>query len=162
MKLAVLLNDDMAGKLTKFFTGCYAHHTCWVDEEAGLVYDQSFLMRRRYWPKPSYSEEDIYMFDFPLVTREYLEERLTRDNTIYGWRDYALFGFKWLYKLIGKPVPNINGKICSETNNEDLVVCGYETPWRLEDAPPSPCELLKWLINTHKLENIKFIKGTKK
>lgn len=149
MKLGIVFNQNKYnGKLTKFFTGCYAYHTLWVDEEKGLMYDRSLLRRRRTWPK--YKDDEVLLYDFPNVTREYLEDRLTNDNSKYGYVDYILFGFRWFYHLLGKPTRNAKGKICSEETNEDLRANGYETPWDLDGEPPSPCDIYRWLNETKK------------
>ena len=48
MKLAIIYNEHkFSGKLTKFFTGSYAYHVAWVDEEAGFMYYIHLLFRRR-------------------------------------------------------------------------------------------------------------------
>lgn len=144
MKLGIIFNQNKYnGKLTKFFTGCYAYHTVWVDEEAGLMYDMNMIRRRRYWPR--YNADEVLLFDFPEVTREYLEEKLTSDSNGYGYLDYILFGFRWFYHLIGKPTRNQSGVICSEMTNIDLRNCGVVTPWELNSAPPSPCDIYNWV-----------------
>lgn len=145
MKLAIIFNSEkLSGRLTKIFTGCYAYHTAWVDEDAGLVYDMNLLRRRRAWPR--YKTSQVILIDFPQVTRDYLEDRLTKDNSRYGFRDYALFAVRWAYHLVGKSTRNAGGKICSEMCNEDLIACGVETPWMLSDQPPSPCDLFRWAM----------------
>ncbi len=143
MLLAIIHNSDkFSGKLTKFFTGCYAYHTAWVDPEAGLMYDMSLLRRRRTWPR--YKGSQVRLYKVPQVTRDYLEYRLTHDNDRYGYIDYILFGFRWAYHLVGKSTRNAGGQICSEMTNEDLIASGVETPWLLTDAPPSPCDIQRW------------------
>ncbi len=144
MKLGLVFNHNkINGKATKFFTGCYAYHTIWVDEENGLMYDMSLLRRRRAWPK--YRDDEVLLFDFPEVTRELMEYKLTHDTTHYGVVDYILFGFRWVYHLLGKPTRNAKGKICSEITNEDLIDSGVITPWKKTDAPPSPCDIYMWV-----------------
>lgn len=143
MKLGIVFNHNKwNGKLTKLFTGCYAYHTVWVDEEAMIMYDMNKLRRKRPWPR--YKDDEILLFDFPEVTREYLEIKNNTDDTQYGYIDYILFGFRWLYHLIGKPTRNAGGMICSEMSNIDLWNCGVTTPWNPKDAPPSPCDLYRW------------------
>ncbi len=147
MKLAIFLDKKtFLGKLCKFFTGCYAYHTAFVDEELGLIYDRTFLFRRRQWPNSKHKDATIYLFDFPNVTQEFLEHKLTTDADHYDIFAFLLFGVRKFYHLVGKPTRNMNGKICSEEENEYLKECGYETPWSLEEHPPSPCDLLKWAI----------------
>lgn len=152
MLLAVISNPDkFSGKLTYFFTGCHAYHVAWVDEGAGLIYDMNLLRRRRAWPR--YAEATVELWDFPQVTSDYQEHRLTHDSRAYGWKDYLLFGFRWAYHLIGKITRNAGGVICSEMVNEDLIACGVETPWLLSDEPPSPCDIRRWLMATHEIHN---------
>ena len=149
MKLGVVFNQNKwNGKLTKLFTGCYAYHTIWVDEELGFMYDMNKLRRKRRWPR--YKQDEVLLFDFPQVTREYLEEATLTDDTTYGYLDYILFGFRWFYHLIGKPTRNAGGQICSEVTNKDLWKCGVKTPWNPKDAPPSPCDIYRWLNETKK------------
>ncbi len=145
MKIAIILNTgNLSGKLTKFFTGCYAYHTAWVDENAGLMYDMNLLRRRRKWPH--YPDAQVALFDSPTdVTREYLEEKLTSDENRYGVLDYLMFALRWLYHLVGKSTRNAGGVICSEMVNNDIWACGGTTPWQPGDAPPSPCDILHWL-----------------
>ena len=152
MKLAVFSDSgSLLGKLCKFFTGCYAYHTAWVDEDLGLIYDRSFLFRRREWPRIKHKKATVHLFDFPNVTQAYLEEQLTKDGTRYGVVDFVLFAVRKFYHVIGRPTRNAGGKICSDEQNEHLRGCGYETPWPLDLAPPSPCDLLKWASSTYPL-----------
>lgn len=144
MKLVVLFNSDkLLGKLTKLFTGCYAYHTAWVSDK--VMYDIHWTRRRRLWPG-KYSSDTYLVFDFPKVTQEYLEKKLTEDETKYSYLDYFLFCLRPFYHLFGYSTRNYNGMICSEMMNIDLRFCGYETPWDLKDPPPSPCDLYRWLI----------------
>lgn len=143
MKLAIIFNDQkFSGKLTRFFTGCHAYHVAWVDEDSGLMYDQHLIRRRREWPR--YHEAQVLLLDFPQVTREYLESRLTQDGSVYGWLDYLLFSVRPLYHLFGRSTRNAGGVICSEMVNNDLWACGVRTPWDEFEAPPSPCDLFRW------------------
>ena len=65
MKLAFALNEKkLAGKLTKFWTGCSAYHSFWVDEANGKMYDQHLIRRRRLWPHYG-SITTIIMIDVP-------------------------------------------------------------------------------------------------
>jgi len=155
MKLAIIFNQDkLSGKLTRFFTGCYAYHTAWVDEDAGKMYDMHWIRRRRLWPH--YDPGEYLLYDFPMVTREYLEHELDVDESWYGAPDYTLFAWRWfkdrarfvlrpLYHLFGQSTKNANGVICSEMINIDVINCGGDTPWALDEAPPSPCDWYQYL-----------------
>ena len=145
MKLAVIFNQDrIFGKLTKIFTGCYAYHVGWVDEERGLFYDMNFINRRRPWPR--YRGSNVMLFDVPEVTREYLEHQLTHEESIYGFLEYSLFLVRPIYHLFGKSTRNAGGLICSEKCNNDMRNCGVWTPWEKSDAPPSPCDLYRFMM----------------
>lgn len=144
MKLGIVFNPNkFSGKLTKFWTGCYAYHVVWVDEERGLMYDMNLLRRRRKWPH--YGEAEVLLFDFPKVTQEFLEEKLSSDDSVYGWKDYLLFSLRPLYHLLGKNTRNAGGVICSEMTNNDIWECGDTTPWPVNGPPPSPCDFYNWL-----------------
>lgn len=144
MKLGVVFNHNKwNGRLTKLFTGCYAYHTIWVDEDQGYLYDMNLIRRRRFWPR--YTADEVLLYDFPEVTKEYLEYKLSSDDTKYGYFDYILFGFRKIFHLFGKPTRNAGGIICSEMTNIDLKACGVNTPWKLEEAPPSPCDIYRWV-----------------
>lgn len=143
MKLAVVFNHrKWSGRLTKWFTGCYAYHVAWVDEDAGLMYDQHLIRRRRVWPR--YPDAEVLLFDFPSVTREHLERMLSTDGHTYGWRDYVLFALRPVYHVFGRSTRNAYGVICSEMVNNDLRACGVVTPWHEFAPPPSPCDLYRW------------------
>ena len=143
MKLAFALNDQkISGKLTKFWTGCYAYHSFWHDDE--YMYDQHLIRRRRLWPHYG-SKTTIISFDVPEVTRQFLEQKLNDDDSWYGWQDYLLFALRPIFHLFGKSTPNAGGVICSEMTNNDMVDCGVVTPWAKDGAPPSPCDQLKWM-----------------
>lgn len=145
MKIAIICNPNkLSGRLTRLFTGCTAYHVAWVDEEGGAMYDMNLLRRRRKWPY--YPEGLVLLFDAPTaVTVAYLEAQLTSDENRYGITDYLLFALRPLYHLFGKSTRNAGGVICSEMVNNDIRACGGETPWRPNDAPPSPCDLYGWL-----------------
>jgi hypothetical protein len=147
MKIAVIFNQDkFSGRLTRFFTGCYAYHLVFVDEEMGRMYDMNLLRRRRLWPH--YNEENYLLFDAPgNVTREYLEHMLDTDKNRYGVIDYCLFALRPLFHLFGKSTRNAGGVICSEMVNIDIRACGGVTPWELDDPPPSPCDFFKFLVS---------------
>ena len=147
MKLAIIFNDrKLSGWLTRVFTGCYAYHCAWVDEEAGHMYDMHLIRRRRVWPY--YDEGQVLLFDVPGVPREYLEHQLSTDTNTYGFVDYLLFGLRGFCHLVGRSTRNAGGVICSEMVNTDLAANGLWTPWSPADAPPSPCDLHQWLIQT--------------
>lgn len=145
MKLAIVFNDHkLSGWLTKIGTGCYAYHAFWVDEDAGLMYDMHLIRRRRIWPH--YQEGQVILFDAPAnVTSKYLEDQLNSDENRYGVGDYILFLLRPFFHLFGKSTPNVGGLICSEMVNLDIWNCGGTTPWSVEVAPPSPCDLYRWL-----------------
>lgn len=148
VKLAIIFNDHkLSGRLTRFFTGCSAYHTAWVDEEAGLLYDMHLIRRRRPWPH--YPEARVALFEPPVpVSREFLEERLTADDSTYGVIDYCLFALRPLFHLFGRSTRNAGGVICSEMINDDLRACGAATPWPPEGEVPSPCDLYRWISET--------------
>ena len=143
--LAIIFNDrKLSGWLTRLFTGCYAYHVVWVDEGAGRMYDMNLIRRRRPWPH--YPADQVAMYDAPVtITREYLEDSLTRDGSRYGVLDYLLFALRPLFHLVGRSTRNAGGVICSEMVNGDIWATGGETPWRPDGAPPSPCDLYRWL-----------------
>lgn len=144
-KLAIFFNQDsLSGKLTKIFTGSYAYHVAWVCEKEDKSFDMHLIRRRRLWSKLKINKTYIE-YDFPMVTFEYLDWRNDTDTSTYGFVDYLLFALKPFYHLFGKSTRNKNGKICSEMINDDLRVCGYTTPWRIVDAPPSPADIERWL-----------------
>jgi hypothetical protein len=149
IKLAVIFGPQhWDAALLRLFTGCVAYHVAWVDEERGLMYDMNLLRRRRPWP--AYTPSDnviVFLYAVPgvTITREYLEDRLTQDNSEYGVMDFVLFALRGFFHLIGKPTRNAKGVICSEMCNIDVWACGGKTPWKVEDAPPSPCDWWRWL-----------------
>lgn len=147
MKLAIILNRKrFSAKLTKLFTGCYAYHCAWVDEQQGKMWDMHLIRRRRTWPHYG-PDTEVELFDIPQVTSEYLERQLESDRNQYSIKDYLLFALRPIYHLFGKNTRNAKGLICSEMINFDMRVCGVSTPWDVMDAPPSPCDLFKWLVN---------------
>ncbi len=145
IKLALIFNEHkLSGKLTNWWTGCYAYHALWVDTERNEMYDMHLIRRRRVWP--GHYEGHYLLFDAPgNVTREYLERMLSSDENWYGFADYMLFVLRPLYHLFGKSTPNAHGTICSEMVNNDIWASGGETPWEPDDAPPSPCDLYRFL-----------------
>jgi len=147
MKIAIIFNaEKLSGKLTKFWTGCYAYHVAFVDEESGRMYDMNLLRRRRLWP--AYKPENYVLFEAPgNVTREYLEHMLDTDKNRYGVFDYCLFALRPLFHLFGKSTVNAGGVICSEMINIDVRACQGFTPWPLDAPPPSPCDWHRYLVN---------------
>ena len=145
MKIAIIFNrHKLSGRLTKFWTGCYAYHIAWVDEEAGKMWDMNLLRRRREWPH--YSEAEVLLFDSPgNVTASYLEKKLETDEATYGWKDYLLFALRPIYHLFGKSTRNQGVEICSEMVNDDIWATGGRTPWPPDGPPPSPCDLYRFL-----------------
>lgn len=144
MKLAIIFNDDkLSGRLTKFWTGCYAYHVAWVDEASSRMWDMNLIRRRRVWPH--YPADQVLLFEAPGVTVEYLEAQLDTDDNKYGWMDYLLFSLRPLFHLFGRSTPNAGGVICSEMTNVDACACGWQTPWPPDGPPPSPCDFFRWL-----------------
>ncbi len=145
MKLAIIFNQHkLSGRLTKFWTGCYAYHVAWVDEASGKMWDMNLIRRRRAWPH--YDADQVLLFDAPEnVTAAYLERRLETDDNTYGWQDYVMFALRPLFHLFGKSTPNAGGEICSEMVNDDIWVTGGSTPWPPDGPPPSPCDFYRWL-----------------
>lgn len=143
MKLAIIINDKkFMGILTKFFTGEYAYHCGWADEEMGKFYDMYKQNRIRSWP--AYRDDEVIMFDIPEVTREYLNDTYTKPIK-YSKVDFCLFALRPLYHLFGKSTRNASGKICSEAANDDMWNCGVKTPFDPKNEPPSPADLLRYL-----------------
>lgn len=139
-KLGLCYSTNWKGWLTKFFTGSHAYHVLWVTDK--YVYDMNLLRRRR--DKFTYSNI-VEVKEFEKVTESYLETMLTTDNSTYGFIDYLLFSIRPIYHLIGKSTRNSGGTICSEMVNNDLIACGYETPWNQNDEPPSPADIERWV-----------------
>jgi hypothetical protein len=148
IKVAVIFNKNkLSGKLTRFWTGCYAYHTAWVDLENNKLYDMNLIRRRKVWP--TYGEKTkVVLFDAPAnVTSAYLESQLETDKARYGVLDYCLFALRPIYHLFGRSTRNADGVICSEMLNNDIWACGGTTPFHPDAAPPSPCDLYRWLNN---------------
>lgn len=148
IKVGIIVGDpktNFLSKLTKIFTKCEAYHCVFVDEESMLCYDMYWLRRRRVWPK--YTEQQVILFDIPWVTKEYLEHRLSTDESEYGFLDYIQFLFRPLYHFFGKSTKNAGGVICSEMVNSDIIACGGTTPFDPNGEPPSPCDVYNWLLH---------------
>ena len=147
MKIAIIVGNpkkNFLSKLTSIFTQCAAYHAGFLDEETGMFYDMYWLRRRRKWPR--YDEQQVILFSEDNVTREYLEEKLSTDDSEYGFLDYLSFALKPIYHIFGKSTRNAGGLICSELIVRDIVACGGSTPFDPEGSPPSPCDLLSWLM----------------
>ena len=148
MKLAIIHADParkLSARLTQWFTGSTAYHCGFLDETDNTWFDMSWLARKALWPRYFPPVKWIVLYDFPSLTRAQCEEFLKRDSDIkYGVLDYLLFGLRPIYHLLGKSTRNAGGVICSEMVNNDLWDCGVKTPWKPIDAPPSPCDLLRW------------------
>lgn len=127
--------------LTLLFTGSTAYHVLWATDTH--IYDMNLLRRRR--PLDTYRNANVVYYDFPMVTALFLERRLTNDNSTYGFCDYLLFALRPIYHLFGKSTRNANGTICSEMVNQDLIDCGYATPWSIDSEAPSPADIERWL-----------------
>jgi hypothetical protein len=153
VKLAIIFADPekkLSARLTLFFTGCTAYHIGFVDLKKDKFYDMHLIRRRRLWSDYS-AKRDYLLFDCPgVVTSEYLELMIDTCKDLYGIWDYALFGLRGLYHLVGASTRNAGGVICSEMINMDIKTCGGDTPWLLSDEPPSPCDWLRFLRNTIK------------
>lgn len=133
-------------RLCRLFTGCYAYHAGFVHPASDRLYDMHLIRRRRIWSAYAATRTvELYPCPSP-VTREYLEDQLDTNTSRYGFRDYVRFVIRPLYLLLGVSAPNSGGVICSEMVNDDLRAAGLETPWKSEDAPPSPCDLRRWLL----------------
>ncbi len=145
MKVVFVIGDpkkNLLARLTSMFTQCPAYHVGFLDEETNMFYDMYWLRRRRKWPR--YDDNKCVMFDVPEVTREFLEEKLSIDDSSYGVVDYLMFGLRPIFHLFGKTTKNAGGMICSEMVNCDIIDCGGKTPFSKNDSPPSPCDLLRW------------------
>lgn len=114
----------------------YPYHAAFYDTEEGRYYDMHVSFRKA--PAGAYKSKTVYLFATTVeVPVAMLERQIGR--RVYGVLDVLLYvPAKWLRI-------NLPGDHCSEAINDILRLCGEETPWTMFDAPPSPCELLKWL-----------------
>lgn len=154
VKLFVVVNENnMWGKLTKFFTGCYAYHIGFAVPDSDAIYDMSFLFRKRKL-SGTYDPDRIVFFDLPegvSITERELEEevfegvrRLCHGDikaSIYGYFDYLAFGFRKIYHLFGKSTPNFGGQICSEKVESMLEAKGWTSSFV---EVPSPCDFVNY------------------
>lgn len=153
MKLAIIFNHDkILGKLTKYFTGCYAFHVAWVDLETDTVYDTNLYRRKRSW-SGLYKEDQFLLFDVPKVKRDYLEYRLNFDLSSCTLLDLIQFYSRRVYHLLGISTYNIGGVTSADMCNTDIWECGGSTPFDLDKTPPSPCDLFNWLRSRDASEN---------
>lgn len=147
LRIAIVLNKTRwNARLCRFFTGCYAYHAAFADLDTGRMYDMHLIRRRRRWLDYS-AKRDVELYPSPVsIPSKYFEDQLDDDTSRYGLVDYYLFSVRWLFHLFGKSTRNAGGVICSEMVNNDLRANGCDTPWKSEDAPPSPCDLRRWLL----------------
>lgn len=148
MKLAIIIGDpnkNLLSRLSSIFTQCPAYHVGFLDTETNMFYDMYWIRRKRAWPR--YEEQTVYLFDIEKVTSEYLEYKLSTDDSEYGFVDYLSFAFKPLFHIFGKSTKNAGGIICSEMIVNDIHACGGITPFLNSGPPPSPCDLLKWITS---------------
>lgn len=156
VKIFISFNSDkLSGKLTKFFTGCYAYHVGFAVPESKAIYDMNLLFRKIPL-KEQYVGDKMFLFDLPPgvnITEQDLQDEINRgvadlcDNgsmlkNLYGFVDYLAYGFRWVYHLFGKSTPNFQGVICSEKVNDLLIKHGWDSPFKYE--VPSPCDFAKY------------------
>jgi len=130
------------GKLTKIFTGCYAYHTAFLQEESGYIYDMYLMRRRRYWDSIKKEYEGKYLiYDSPIeILEDYFVNSILNRSDPYGFKDYLLFGLRPIYHLFGKSTRNEKGVVCSEMILEDLASNGWlDMPKEWKEIP-SPCD----------------------
>jgi hypothetical protein len=142
-KLGVLHEGGLKGWLARAFTGTAACHVFWRTDE--FVYEMFWMRRRNRADK--YDGQDVQYYDFPAVTQDFLEKRLTADDNVYGVLDFLAFFIKPVLRPFKIAVGYNGGEICSEMTNNDLRACGVETPWA--DAIPSPADFDKWLFKNN-------------
>ena len=127
----------LPAKLTKFFTKSDCFHCSFVDLYDNTFIDMNLLPRKTHWPcYTSTSYANLYPVTNPALTRAYLEHCLKyKSRTRYDFKTYMLFGFRWLYELLNKPVPNGSGAICSEMIVDWSNQVGYTFPTSPVFAP---------------------------
>ena len=144
-KIVFFLEDKgIYGFLTRRFTGCSAGHVGFLCPDSGWFYDMYLMRRRRKWPVGD--TRKVVAFDAPVqVPEQYLIDKiLDSGSEYYGFVDFLLFALRPLYRLLGRPVRNHNGIICSEMVNDDLIENGWPSFWQETSAPPSPCDLFRY------------------
>jgi hypothetical protein len=144
-KIVFFLEDKgIYGFLTRLFTGCSAGHIGFLCEGSGWCYDMFLMRRRRKWPVAD--NRKLAIFESPVeVPEQYLIDKiLDSGSEYYGFIDFLLFALRPFYRLVGRPVRNHDGIICSEMVNNDLIENGWASNWPKTSAPPSPCHLLRY------------------
>lgn len=137
----VYSKDRLSAKLTKFFTGSYCYHVGFTD--GVYFWDMHLLARRRYWDG-LYPPASVRCIESPVpVTREFLDDLITRSTDVYSFADYLLFALRPIYHLFGRSTRNQGGVICSELVSDVLVDHGWMTRFK---EVPSPADLEKALI----------------
>lgn len=149
-KIVFVINKRIInGKLTKFFTGCHCYHV-------GLLIDDKFYDvspwtgRRVADYKPTkYEHDEHFIVDSPVeINPEKLLHKIEHENVMYGFIDYFMFLFKPLRRIFPNfRMFNPHGEICSEQVNNDLIDAGWPSPWKKDEHPPSPCEMLYYFRN---------------
>lgn len=147
MKIAIIYNQNkLSGKLTKLFTGSYAYHIGFLDEESDTFYDMHLLVRKISWKAKKYKDYTLHACE---LTVDDCDCYLKRDslNIRYGVLDYMLFALRPIYHLFGKSTRNAEGWICSEMVNVWLwrKSGNKATPFHLDNNPPSPADFERWL-----------------
>lgn len=168
VQLAIIYGKPgkFSADLTQFFTGCRAYHICYVVPKSGMAYDQHLLFRRFEWAG-KYKPEQVELYDCPYpITEEELIEEMLSDidqlcnskgsiwqrllNTMYGWRDYLLWGLRPLYHALGKSTPNLGGRVCSGRIRDIGASRGWFALGKVTDPEPSPCDWAKYLAEKGK------------
>ena len=112
------------------------YHAAWYDSGTDEYFDMNW--RFRVVPGEYYGSRTIYYFEPPAeMLRSDIEPDVGR--FFYGVLDVLLFPVLKIFNA------NAPGWHCSEIINKQLRrKHGNITPWRLWNAPPSPCSMLKW------------------
>lgn len=135
------------GKLMKVFTGCYSYHCGILMWDTMNFYDMFWMRRKRSWvdvvSQLDHKKAIFKIVDSPVeIPENYLESMVLNHNTHYGVIDYALFGVRWAYHLVGKTTRNAGGLICSEMVHNDLILHNWHVTYK---EVPSPCDLVRAL-----------------
>ena len=146
----------MPAFLTKLFTKSECFHCGFVDLSDNTLIDMNLLPRKTNWPcyvKPCYAT--LYPVTSMFLNRSFLEYCLKyRSRTVYGFMDYLMFGFRWFYKLIGRPVPDSKGDICTAMVVNWANASGfYQIP---SNKIYSPGELEEYIRDVLKLKAIRY------
>jgi hypothetical protein len=135
VQIVFIYGKRVSSSLTKFFTGSTCYHCGFTD--GVKFWDMNLIRRRRLWPL--YPAGHVIAVATPVpMTAAYLDQQLDTDSVRYGVLDYALFGLRWLYHLVGKSTRNAGGLICSELVANDLIANGWSVRF---DEVPSPADL---------------------